>query len=46
MRRASESVRPDGAYTWQPGREAASGVYFARLQGEGAAQVVKFVVLR
>ncbi len=44
--RLIESVRPSGAFTWQPGREAVSGVYFARLQGEGVAQVVKFVVVR
>jgi len=44
--RLVESVRPRGTFTWEPGNEAVSGIYFARLQGEGVAQVVKFVVLR
>ncbi len=44
--RLIQSVRPIGAFGWQPGREAVSGVYFARLQGEGRVQVVKFMVVR
>ncbi len=40
------SVRTQGVFTWEPGRAATAGVYFARVRGEDVTQSVKFVVVR
>ncbi len=45
--RLAEMLRPsNGRFNWNPGSDAPSGVYFARLRGAGVAEVAKFVVVR
>jgi hypothetical protein len=40
------TFEPRSRLDWMPPQDVRSGVYFARLRGEGLSEVVKFIVLR